>query len=157
MQHLISYDLARGIHIIAVTAWISGMLMLPRIYCDIITLSPSDETTSVLLRSAKHVRTLILTPFMLLAWALGIFLFCTYFASDWEAPLDRLASVPAWFWAKLALALFLTFYHGLLVDEGRRLAATERRRSAAFWRLMTVLPFAVASLIVLLATVEPYN
>ncbi|MBL8545979.1 MAG: CopD family protein [Hyphomonadaceae bacterium] len=155
MQHFISYDFARGIHIIAVIAWISGMLMLPRFYANITALNPGDAGVATLLQSAKQIRTIILAPFMTLAWAFGLFLFFTYFASDWETPADRLAGVPVWFWGKLALALALTAYHGVLVAEGRRLATGERRRSEGFWRVMGVVPFVVAIVIVLLATVEP--
>ena len=154
-MHLISYDLARGLHIICVIAWIAGMLILPRFYATITAMPPSDAAIPPLLRSVKHIRTIILAPFMMLAWAFGIFLFFAYFATDWDAPIDRLVAVPLWFWGKLALVLTLTAYHGLLIAEGRRLDAGERRHSEGFWRVMSVLPFIVAAAIVLLATLEP--
>jgi protoporphyrinogen IX oxidase len=155
MDHVISYDLARGLHVIAVIAWIAGMLMLPRFYGAITSLEADDPATAVLLKAAQNVRGIILTPFMVLAWAFGIFLFFTYFAPDWEVPAERFEYVPPWFWAKLALALSLTGYHGMLIGEGRRLARGERRRSQGFWAVMSVVPFFVATVIVLLATVEP--
>lgn len=155
MQHVISYDLARGLHIIAVIAWIASMLMLPRFYASITALPADDRAQEVLLRSVRQIQAIVLTPSMLLAWSFGIFLFFAYFASDWDSPTERLASVPAWFWVKLALVLALTAYHGALVAEGRRLGAGQRRRSEGFWRLLSVLPFFVAVIIVLLATLEP--
>lgn len=155
MDHTISYDLARGLHVIAVIAWIAGMLMLPRFYGAITALAPNDPATAVLLKSAQTVRRIILTPFMVLAWAFGIFLFFTYFAPDWEVLPERLQNVPSWFWVKLALASSLTAYHGLLIGEGRRLARGERRRSQGFWAMLSVAPFFVAAVIVLLATFEP--
>lgn len=155
MQHAISYDLARGLHVIAVIAWMSGLVMLPRFYANISALPAGDAATDILLRSAKQIRSLILTPFMVLVWGLGIFLFFGYFAPDWEAPFDRLAAVPLWFWVKLALALCLTAYHGMLIAEGRRLANGERPHSSGFWNVMSVLPFFAAVVIVLLATLEP--
>ncbi len=131
------------------------MLMLPRLYAAITALPSGDESAIELLKSARHVRTIVLTPFMVLAWAFGVFLFLAYFAPDWEAPSERLRSVPAWFWVKLALAFSLTAYHGLLNAEGRHLAAGERRRSEQFWRVLSIVPFFVAAAIVLLATSEP--
>jgi protoporphyrinogen IX oxidase len=154
-QHIISYDLARGLHIISVIAWIAGMLMLPRFYGAITELAPNDPATPVLLKAAQNIRTIILTPSLVLAWAFGIFLFFTYFAPDWEAPAERLEYVPSWFWVKVTLALALTGYHGLLSVEGKRLARGERRHSRSFWGVMSVVPFFVAVVIVLLATVEP--
>lgn len=154
-DHLISYDLARGLHIIAVIAWIAGMLMLPRFY-GAITATPHGEAgAQEMLRQARNVRTIILTPFMVMAWAFGIFLFFAYFASDWDDPAARLIAVPHWFWIKLALVLSLTGYHGMLVVEGRGLAAGERRRSARFWQILSIVPFFIAIVIVLLATLEP--
>lgn len=155
MQHLISYDLARGMHIIAVIAWISGMLMLPRFYAAISSLPAGDTGEQVLLKSAQQIRAIILTPFMALAWSFGLFLFAAYFATDWEEPLARIQAVPLWFWAKFALALTLTAYHGLLVSAGRRFARGERPLSGGFWQMLSWTPFFIAILIVLLATLEP--
>ena len=154
-QHLISYDLARGLHIISVIAWMAGMLMLPRFYAALTELAPNDAAAPVLLKAAQNIGAIILTPFLVLAWAFGIFLFFTYFAPDWEAPAERFEYVPPWFWAKLGLALLLTAYHGLLSVEGKRIARGERRRSKGFWSVMSVVPFFVATVIVLLATFEP--
>lgn len=153
--HLISYDLARGLHIIAVIAWIAGMLMLPRFYAAITAAPHGEAGEEEMLRHARHIRTLIVTPSMIMAWAFGIFLFFTYFASDWDDPVPRLVAVPHWFWAKLGLVLSLTAYHGMLIVEGRRLAAGERRRSVRFWQGLSVVPFLIAIAIVLLATLEP--
>jgi len=92
-----------------------------------------------------------------LAWTFGIFLFATYMVGDWSRPLpDILGGVPHWFWLKLALVLGLSGYHGYLIGEGRRLAKGERRRSETFWRRMSEVPFLVAIVVVLLATVEPF-
>jgi putative membrane protein len=155
MHHFISYDFARGIHIIAVIAWISGMLMLPRFYACVTALPPSDASVQVLLQSAQRVRTLLLTPFMILAWSFGLFLFFSYFAPDWDDPVARLQHIPHWFLAKFTLVLALTAYHGMLSFEGRRLARGERRHSETFWRVLSIAPFVVAIAIVLLATLEP--
>lgn len=154
-EHLISYDLARGLHIISVIAWISGMLMLPRFYASITALPAGDAAVAELLLQARRVRAIILTPFMVMAWSFGIFLFFTYFASDWDQPIERLVAVPHWFWGKLALALTLTGYHGVLVADGRALERGKRRRSKTFWRVMSIAPFFIAIIIVLLATLEP--
>lgn len=155
MQHVISYDLARGLHIISVVGWVSGMLMLPRFYAAIAALPPEERATSPLLRSARQIRTILLTPFMICAWAFGIFLFFGYFASDWDEPIQRLVTVPHWFWGKLVLALALTGYHGFLVSAGQQLAASKQRFSEGFWKVLGIFPFILAAAIILLATLEP--
>jgi putative membrane protein len=156
MDHAIGYDLARGLHIIAVIAWIAGLLMLPRFYAYITASQPGGELEAAMLKAARSLRAIILGPSLVLAWAFGLFLFATYIIGDWGRPLgDILAAVPHWFWAKLILVLGLSGYHGFLSSEGRRIAAGERRHSERFWRLMSEVPFLVAIGAVLLATLEP--
>lgn len=156
MDHVIGYDLARGLHIIAVIAWIAGLLMLPRFYAYVTSSAPGGELEQSMLKAARSLRIIILAPSLVLAWAFGVFLFAAYITGDWNRPLgDVLSGVPHWFWAKLLLVLGLSGYHGYLSAEGRRLASGQRRRSERYWRLMSEVPFLAAIAIVLLATVEP--
>jgi putative membrane protein len=156
MDHDIGYDLARGLHIIAVIAWIAGLLMLPRFYAYISGSQPGGELETAMLKAARSLRVIILGPALILAWAFGLFLFFTYLSglsSDWD--MSRLAHVPHWFWFKLVLVLGLSGYQGFLSAEGRKLAAGQRPHSEKFWRLMSEVPFLVAIAAVLLATLEP--
>ena len=156
MQHAITYDLARGLHIIAVIAWMSGLLMLPRFYASITALQHGEPNEIALLDNARRIRTIILSPAIVLSWAFGIFLFGAYFIPDWTMPLPEIIElVPPWFWAKLAIVLSLSAYHGFLLAQGRKLAAGERPHSGDFWRFMSVAPFILAIGAVLLATLEP--
>lgn len=156
MQHAITYDLARGLHIIAVIAWMSGLLMLPRFYANITTLQRGELAEIALLDNARHIRTILLSPAIVLSWAFGVFLFGAYFIPDWAMPLPGIiAFVPPWFWAKLAIVIGLSAYHGFLIAQGRNLVAGERRYSVGFWRFMSIAPFIVAIGAVLLATLEP--
>lgn len=156
MEHVIGYDLARGLHIIAVIAWIAGLLMLPRFYAYISASEPGGELEKAMLKAARNLRLIILGPSIVLAWAFGIFLFATYLTGDWNRPLPEVLSrVPHWFWLKLVLVVGLSGYNGFLSSEGRRIAAGERRHSERFWRRMSEVPFLVAIAAVLLATLEP--
>ena len=153
MNHAIGYDLARGLHIIAVIAWIAGLLMLPRFYAYISSSEPGGELEAAMLKAAKSLRSIILGPALVLSWAFGIFLFTTYVIGDWSRP-DLTVQLRFWIWAKLALVLGLSAYQGFLSVEGRRLAAGQRRRSERFWRMMSEVPFLAAIAIVLLVTLN---
>lgn len=156
MDHVIGYDLARGLHIIAVIAWIAGLLMLPRFYAYITASQPGGEMETAMLKAARSLRMIILTPSLILAWSFGLFLFITYVSGDWTRPIPEvLSTVPHWFWAKFLLVLGLSGYHGFLSAEGRRIAQGQRRHSEKFWRLMSEVPFLAAIAAVLLATLEP--
>ena len=52
--HIISYDLARGLHIIAVMAWVAGLLILPRYYAHISGSQPGGELEQTLLKAAVY-------------------------------------------------------------------------------------------------------
>ncbi len=156
MDHVIGYNLARGLHIIAVIAWIAGLLMLPRFYAYITASQPGGEMEAAMLKAARNLRLIILGPSIVLAWAFGIFLFATYVSGDWDRPIGEIiATVPHWFWGKFILVLGLSGYHGFLTSSGRKLASGERRHTERFWRLMSEVPFLVAIAAVLLATLEP--
>lgn len=156
MDHVISYDLARALHIIAVIAWVAGLLMLPRFYAYVSGSTPGGELETTMLKAARNLRLIILNPAFVLAWAFGIFLFATYVTGAWDRPVPAvLAGVPHWFWAKLLLVVGLSGYHGFLSAAGRKLANGERRHTEKFWRLMSEIPFLVAIAVVLLATLEP--
>lgn len=158
MDHWIDYDLARGLHIIAVIAWIAGLLMLPRFYAYITASQPGGELETAMLKAARSLQRIILGPSLILAWSFGLFLFLAHlpgFAGDWDRPLaDKIAGVPLWFWPKLILVLGLSGYQGFLSSAGRKLAAGERHRSERFWRIMSEVPFLVAIVVVLLVTLK---
>ena len=151
-----TYDLARGLHVIAVVAWIAGLLMLPRFYACLAMSPRGSDVEKAMLQAARSVRNIILFPGMALSWGLGIFLFAAYFLPDRELPLPELAAtIPVWFWFKLILVVGLTLYHGFLVGQARRLAAGDGTHSERFWRILSVAPFLAAMAAILLATLEP--
>lgn len=156
MDHIISYDLARGLHIIAVIAWIAGLLMLPRFYAYITASQPGGELEAAMLKAAGSLRRIILAPSIALAWVFGLFLFAVYMTGDWSRPIPEvLASVPHWFWGKLLLVVGLSGYQGFLSSQWRKLSQGQRPHSEKFWRRMSEIPFLVAIAAVLLATLEP--
>jgi putative membrane protein len=140
------YDLARGLHIIAVIAFIAGMLMLPRYYAHITDSDRGGELETKMLAAAAKLRAIIVNPSIIVVWALGLWLLIQF-------DRDRLGE--PWLIAKLVLVTGLSGLHGYFIAEGKRLARGERRRSARFWRMIGELPFLVAIVVVLLATVEP--
>ncbi|MET0182945.1 MAG: CopD family protein [Caulobacterales bacterium] len=152
-----SYDLVRALHIISVIAWMAGMLMLPRLYAYQTGAVPGGELEQKMIAASKALRNIILTPSMILAWVFGLHLFATYIIGDWSVGFfPALAHTPHWFWAKFALVLALSGYHGFLVSAGKKLAKGERPYSEKFWRMTNEIPFLIAIAIVLLVTLEPF-
>jgi hypothetical protein len=68
-----AYDLLRGLHIIAVIAWMAGLMMLPRLFAyHTETAPPGSEFDAHFLRWEGKVLKIILTPAMVLTWTFGL-------------------------------------------------------------------------------------
>jgi putative membrane protein len=142
-----SYDLARGLHIIAVIAFMAGMLIAPRYLALWTEAQPGGELEKKMAASFAKLRSIILFPSVIAVWVLGAWLLFEFDRGKWGEP---------WLWAKLILVAIITGLHGFYIGAGRRLAKGERKHSAKFWRMMGELPFVIAIVVVLLATLEPH-
>lgn len=145
------YDLLRGLHILAVIAWMAGIMYLPRIFAyhaDVARGSEMDRTFQVM--ELKLYR-IIMGPAMILALVLGL-------ALIWVNATARLGGwdflLKPWMLAKLAGVVFLIGWHHFLGAARKRFAAGANTRSNRFWRATNELPFIAAIVMVLAATLE---
>lgn len=138
------YDLLRGIHIIAVIAWMAGMLYLPRLYVYHTRAIPGGELDSALQVMEVKLLRIIINPAMILTWLFGLSLMA--------ARPDVLAQ--PWMWVKLAGVVFLSSWHGFLAGARKKFAAGTNTRSEKFWRMTNELPFLAAVVMVLAVTTE---
>ena len=138
------YDLLRGFHIIAVIAWMAGMLYLPRLYVYHTKAIAGGELDSALQVMELKLLRIIINPAMILTWLFGLSLIA--------ARPDVLAQ--PWMWVKLAGVLFLTGWHGFLAAARKTFAAGTNTRSEKFWRMTNELPFLAAVVMVLAVTTE---
>jgi putative membrane protein len=138
------YDLLRGIHIIAVIAWMAGMLYLPRLYVYHTRAIPGGELDTALQVMEVKLLRIIINPAMILTWLFGLSLMA--------ARPDVLAQ--PWMWVKLAGVLFLSSWHGFLAGARKKFAAGTNARSEKFWRMTNELPFLAAVVMVLAVTTE---
>jgi len=140
------YDWAKAFHIIAVIAWMAGMLYLPRLFvyhCDAEPSSKQSETFKVMERRLLRA---IINPAMIATWLFGLGL---AFEQGWFRPLH-------WLDAKLALVLALSAVHGLLARWFRAFAADRRPHSQKFFRIINELPTVLMIGIVLLVVLKPF-
>ena len=127
-----AYDLARGLHIIAVIAWMSGMLYLPRLYAYDAEQNEKPEPLrsemQTLLRTwqTKLLR-IIINPAMILSLIFGISLF--WFRSgegaDWS-----FAHQP-WMMVKLLGVFALLGWYGFLARRSPLVPRSVRASSGA--------------------------
>lgn len=149
-----AYDLARGLHILAVIAWMAGLLFLPRLYAydaeQAAKPEPLRGEMQALLRTWQtRLLRIIVNPAMILAWGFGL----------WLIHLDTAARgasflLEPWMLTKLLGVLLLSGWHGFLAGQRRRIAAGTSKYSGRFWRMTNEVPFVLAIIMVLSVTTE---
>ncbi|MDQ0468061.1 protoporphyrinogen oxidase HemJ [Labrys wisconsinensis] len=139
------YDWLKAAHIIAVIAWMAGMLYLPRLFvyhADTVPGSVQSETFKVMERRLLKA---IITPAMIATWILGLLL--AWKSGFYAAP---------WLHAKFALVLVLSGLHGFFARTVRSFAEDRNQRPARFYRILNEVPTLVMILIVILVVVKPF-
>ena len=141
----LTYAWIKAAHVIFVIFWIAGLFMLPRYYVYHQEAAPGSAEEKRWIERERKLRHIIITPAMLLVWALGLML--AWIGGYWGQ---------TWFQLKFAFVLALSAYHGWMVGYGRRLARGERAVSGRTLRIMNEIPGAAAALIVILVIVKPF-
>jgi protoporphyrinogen IX oxidase len=135
----------KALHVIAVIAWMAGMLYLPRLFVYHADAPKGSDLSETLKRMERRLLKVIVNPSMILVLATGIIL--AILTGYWQAP---------WLQAKFVLVLGLVGLHGYLARCVRTFAADANQRSAKFYRVLNEVPTALMILIVILAVVKPF-
>ena len=144
------YDWIKAFHIIAVIAWMAGMLYLPRLFvyhCAAETGSVQSETFKVM---EQRLLRAIINPAMVATWAFGLWL-------AWLGPDSRYGwFASGWLWAKIILVLGLSAVHGLLARWRKDFAQDRNQHSQKFYRVINEVPTVLMVLIVLVVVLKPF-
>ena len=142
---IVTYQWIKAAHVIFVIFWIAGLFMLPRYYVYHQEAEPGSAEEARWIERERKLRTIIITPAMLMVWALGLAL--AYTLEAWGQ---------TWFQLKFLLVFALSAYHGWMIGYGRKLANGERPATGRTLRLMNESPGAATALIVILVIVKPF-
>jgi putative membrane protein len=152
MSHLAFYhNLLIGLHIIAVIAWMAGLLYLPRLFVYHTPAALGSEMDLTFQRMERLLYRGIMNPAMIAVLVLGLTLI--WFDATQQGWGWRFLMTP-WMLVKLAGALFLIGWHHYLGRARVALAEGRRDRSVRFWRMTNELPFVVAIVMILAATTK---
>ena len=133
-------------HILAVIAWMAGMLYLPRLFVYHSEQRVGSETSEQLKVWERNLLRRIVNPAMIAVWVLGLTL--AWVTGAYE---------DTWLQIKFVFVLALSGLHGFFAGSVRRFSADANTRSTRFWRIMNELPFVIAIVIVILAVVKPFD
>jgi putative membrane protein len=143
MSDLYSWLLA--LHIIAVIAWMAGMLYLPRLYVYHAKAKPGSELSETFKVMERRLLRAIINPAMIAAWVFGLLL--AWQGHHWGE---------GWFHAKLALLVCMQLVHAGYARWRRQFAADANSHGDRFYRVMNEVPTVLLILIVLLAVLKPF-
>ncbi|MCH9807100.1 MAG: protoporphyrinogen oxidase HemJ [Alphaproteobacteria bacterium] len=140
-----AYDWVKAVHVIAVIAWMAGMLYLPRLFVYHADAPQGSELSETFKLMEYRLMTIIMNPAMIVAWVLGVWL-------AWQAGYFT----QGWFHAKLALVVAMSAVHGMLSASLRRFAEDRNDKTARYWRMMNEVPTLLMFAIVILVVVKPF-
>ncbi len=140
-----AYLWVKALHIIAVIAWMAGMLYLPRIYVYHCEAEPGSAQSGTFKVMERRLLRAIINPAMIGAWILGLML---------VAHLDLWGE--GWMHGKFALLVAMQLIHAAFARWRRHFAADANRHEARFYRIVNEAPAVLMIGVVLLVVLRPF-
>lgn len=141
------YHWIKALHIIAVIAWMAGMLYLPRLFVYHTQVKIGSEASELFKVMERRLLRLIINPAMIVAWGAGIWLII------YTNALDPQNGV--WMHYKLTLLIFMQIAHAMMARCRRQFANDKNTRSTKFYRILNEVPTVLLIGIVILVVVRP--
>ena len=139
------YLWVKAAHVTFVIFWLAGLFLLPRFYVYHHETPVGSAEDRAWIERESRVRSIILTPAMIVVWILGLML--AFNVDAWDQH---------WFWAKLFFVILLSAYQGWLGVYGKKLANGQRPLSNKAVRMINEIPGVAAAIIVVLVIVRPF-
>ena len=142
-----AYLWIKALHVIAVIAWMAGLLYLPRLFvyhAETEPGSPQSETFKVMERRLFRA---IMTPAMGAAWLFGLILL---------AVPGIVSFSDGWIYAKLVLVVLMSAAHGKMGRWQRGFENDANQKPARFYRMVNEIPTLLMIGIVILVIVKPF-
>ena len=106
------YEWLKAFHVIAIIAWMAGLLYLPRLFVYHCAAEPGSKQSETFKVMERRLLGAIMMPAMVVSWVLGLWL---VWKGGWLAF--------GWLQAKIVLVLMLSGLHGFFLGCARDFAA----------------------------------
>ena len=133
---------------IAVIAWMAGMLYLPRLYVYHVDAKIGGELDERLKVMERRLLRAIINPAMIVSFLLGILLI---FITKAGMPGNG-----GWFHAMALLLVGMFVVHGMLARHRKAFEKGINKKSATYYRVLNEVPTVLMIGIVILAVVKPF-
>lgn len=138
------YPWIKSFHVIAVIAWMAGLLYLPRLFVYHAAAAPGSELSETLKVMERRLLHGIMNPAFVAVWVLGGLLL---FVQDWHQ---------GWLHVKLTCVVILSVLHQMFALWRKEFAADRHRRSQRFYRVANEIPTVLLIIIVIMVIVRPF-
>jgi putative membrane protein len=135
----------KALHIVAVISWMAGLLYLPRLFVYHAGVAPGSATSELFKTMEYRLLRYIMAPASMVVWTTGPLL-------AWLMGYHK----DAWFLAKMAAVVALTYAHHQQARWRKDFAADKNTRDARFFRFMNEVPTVLMIVIVLLVVLKPF-
>ncbi len=139
------YNWLLAFHIVAIVAWMAGMLYLPRLFVYHADAEPGSDKSETFKVMERRLLRAIMNPAMIAAWAAGIWL--AIWSEAYREP---------WMMAKFALVVAMSAMHGWLAARRRDFERDANTRPARLYRMVNEVPTLLLIGIVILVAVKPF-
>jgi len=140
------YPWIKALHIIAVIAWMAGMMYLPRLFIYHHQAEKAGEAERLFTVMERRLFLGIINPSIIAVW---LFAGAMLYARP-----DLMGQ--GWFMVKFPIVLGISALHGYYSRARKAFARGERPRSEKFWRIVNEVPFALMLVAVFMAVVKPF-
>ena len=144
-----TYLLFKSIHLIAVIAWMAGLLYLPRrfvYHSEAAANNKSEDLVSTFKVMERRLFIYIMNPAMITSWIFGVLLIQTI-------GVDNFGSL--WLKLKLLFVVILTIYHFFLFQCLKKFAENNNSFSPKFYRIINEIPTVLLIGIILIIVFKP--
>ena len=144
-----TYLLFKSIHLIAVIAWMAGLLYLPRIFVyhsESIASKKSEDLVLTFKVMERRLFIYIMNPAMIVSWIFGGLLIHTI-------GINNVGFL--WLQLKLIFVVILTIYHFFLFQCLKKFAENNNSFSSKFYRIINEIPTVLLIGIVLAVVIKP--
>ena len=139
------YLAIKAVHILAVIAWMAGLLYLPRLFVYHAGAAPGSDLAATFEIMERRLLRVIMAPAMIATWIAGLTL-------AFEGDFFR----AGWLHGKLALVILMSALHGYFSVIQRKFADGTNRKSARFFRILNEAPTVLLIAIVFLVVIKPF-
>ena len=146
-EFLLQYYLwIKAFHIIAVMAWMAGLLYLPRLFAYH---TQADHNTAQYetfkIMEARLLR-IIMNPAMIASWTFGILMIIA----------NPAIFENGWMHVKFTFVIIMTVLHMMFAKWRKLFAANKNGYSAKFFKIWNEIPAAIMVIVVIMAVAEPF-